>query len=250
MNTRELVGLFPAAGRAARLGGLAGSKEILTLGTPAEDGPPVRVCENLLAAFRVAGCARVLVLRRAEKTDLELALGDGSRFRVALAYRVIAPTASVAETLDRAFDEIRDCDVALGFPDVLARPSSGLADAVARRRESGADVVLALYPTDRPHKCDMVELDAAGRVRRIEIKPATTDLLLTWLFATWGPRFSAFLHRGVRSAAPSGGRELALSDLLLDAIGAGMIVEAVSFPAGSHLDVGTPDDLARARAEF
>jgi len=245
---RELIGLFPAAGRATRLGARAGSKEILPIGTrrtPAGERPRL-VCENLLEAFRAAGCARVLVLRRAEKRDLEDTLGDGAGYGLRLEHIVVPPTRSVPETLNWAYERIDAADVALGFPDVLARPTNGLARAVARRRTTGSDVVLALFPTDRPQKCDMVDVDAQGSVRGIEIKPASTALALTWLFATWGAQFTQLLHARVAGALPAG-RELAVSDVLLEAIDRGLRVEAVAFPLGSHLDIGTPDDLERAR---
>jgi glucose-1-phosphate thymidylyltransferase len=245
---RELIGLFPAAGRATRLGAAPGSKEILPVGTTRtpEGERPRLVCENLLEAFIAAGCARVLVLRRAEKRDLEDVLGDGGRFGLRLEHVVVPPTRSVPETLDRAYERIRSADVALGFPDVLARPTHGLARAVVRRRTGGADVVLALFPTDRPHKCDMVDVDSEGNVRGIEIKPASTALALTWLFATWGTRFTELLH-GRAATSPPAGRELAVSDLLLEAMERGLRVEAIVLPRGSHLDIGTPDDLERAR---
>jgi glucose-1-phosphate thymidylyltransferase len=248
---RELVGLVPAAGRAARLGAAESSKEILTIGrtaTPHGTQRPLYACENLLAALRAAGCARAIVLRRAEKRDLEEALGDGSRFGLPLEYAVVPPTRSVPETLDHAFARTRGSEVAVGFPDVLAEPVEGLAAAVAHRRQEGADVVLALFPTDRPEKCDMVELDARARVRRIETKPRRTALELTWLFATWGPRFTALLHEVVAGGRVPTGRELGISDVLREGIERGLRVEAVSFPGGSHLDIGTADDLARARA--
>ncbi len=249
-SPRELVGLVPAAGRAARLGAAEGSKEILSIGRTSTSPGGERTllaCENLLAALRAAGCARAIVLRRAEKLDIEQALGDRSRFGLPLEHAVVPPTRSVPETLDHAFARVRDADVALGFPDVLAEPVEGLAGAVAHRRQGGADVVLALFPTDRPQKCDMVELDAAARVRRIEVKPQRTTLTLTWLFATWGPRFTALLHDTVAGGRAPAQRELAISDVLLEGIEHGLRVEAVSFPSGSHLDIGTADDLARAR---
>ncbi len=252
-STRPLIGLFPAAGRALRLGESGRSKEITVIGSSLDAGGSPRallVCENLLNALRLAGAQRTIVLRREEKADIEETLGDGSRFGLALEHRIVPPTINVPETLDCAEPIVRDADVAIGFPDVLADPARGLADAVSRRRASGADLVLALYPTDRPQKCDMVALDAAGRVRVIEIKPERTELTLTWLFATWGPRFTGFLHGAVKDARQPSGRELALSDVLISAMAAGFTVDAVAFPEGSHLDIGTPDDLTRARGRF
>jgi glucose-1-phosphate thymidylyltransferase len=251
VNARDLIALIPAAGRATRLGPGGTSKEILPIGwrKSGEDRTPILACESLVTALRLAGCARGIVLRRAEKQDIEEALGDGSRFGLPLEYLVVPATRSVPETLSFAVPHFGSADIALGFPDVLAEPADGLARAVAHRKSSGADAVLALFPTDRPHKCDMVEFGANGRVRHIEVKPARTLLSLTWLFATWGPRFSALLQAMV-AAERRFERELTMSDVLLASIAMGHRVEAVSFPDGSHLDIGTPDDLSRARTRL
>jgi glucose-1-phosphate thymidylyltransferase len=238
------------AGRATRLGALAGSKEVLPVADPA-GGAPRPVCEVLFEALAGAGVRRAYVVLRQGKWDVPAVLGERSAAGVALAYLVVEPTGSVPETLDRAFPFVRGARVALGFPDVLALPTAALAEVAARQGASGADVVLGLFPTDRPAKADMVATDAAGRVVHIEVKPAATSLRHTWLYAVWAPAFTALLHDFVRRelAAPSGReRELQVSDALLLAIAAGLRVEAVVFPGGSHLDVGTPDDLERARA--
>lgn len=248
MSARPLIGLIPAAGRGTRLGAGAPSKEIVPVGwREGEERTPILACENLLTALRLAGCERGIVLRRAEKGDIEETLGDGARFGLPLEYLVVPATRSVPETLSFALPHFGSADIAVGFPDVLAEPADGLARAVARRRSSGADAVLALFPTDRPHKCDMVEVGPDGCVRRIEVKPAHTLLSLTWLFATWGPRLSALLQAMVANERRFE-RELTISDILLASIAMGHRVEAVSFPEGSHLDVGTPDDLERARS--
>jgi len=242
----------PAAGHAARLAPLAASKEILPLGeveVPGGGRRPWRVCEHLLGALRLAGCARAYVLMRPAKRDIAVALGDGSALGLPLAYVPVERSASVPETVDHAYDLVREAEVALGFPDVLAEPAEGLREVVERRRATGADVALGLFPTDRPEKADMVELDPRGRVRRIEIKPPSTALRFTWLYAVWGPRFTALLHDAVaRHAAPE--RELQLSGVIERGLSDGFRVEAVPFPSGSHLDIGTPGDLARARARF
>ena len=47
---------------------------------------------------------------------------------------------------------------------------------------------------------------------------------------------------------PAAGRELYPGDLLQVAVDEGLRVEAVHFPAGRHLDIGTPEDLERARS--
>jgi glucose-1-phosphate thymidylyltransferase len=245
-NDLKLVGLAPMAGRATRLGGIAGSKEILPVSPPG-GGAPRAVCEVLLDAFAAAGVTRAYLVVRQGKWDIPACLGERGAAGVPLAYVVVEPTASVPATLDRAWPFVRGRRVALGFPDVLALPVAALAEVAARQAAGGADVVLGLFPTDRPSKADMVRADGAGRVVAIEVKPAHTDLRLTWLYAVWSPRFGAFLHDFVGSAgAAAGPRELQVSDVLMAALAAGLRVESVAFPEGSHLDVGTPDDLARA----
>ena len=236
------------AGRATRLGALATSKEVLPVADPAGGGTRP-VCTVLLEALRGAGVDTAYAILRRGKWDIPDQLGEEAA-GVRLAYLVVEPTGSVPETLDRAYPFVRGRRVALGFPDVLALPTAALAVAAERQARGGADVVLALFPTDRPEKADMVRADPAGAVLAIDVKPVQTDLRLTWLYAVWGPAFGELLHERVAhhlAAAVTGGRELQVSDLLLAAIGEGLRVESVAFPEGSHLDVGTPDDLARAQ---
>jgi glucose-1-phosphate thymidylyltransferase len=238
------------AGRGTRLGPLRGpaSKEILPL--PGAGGGESRpVCAHLFAALRLAGARRAYAVLRRGKWDIPATLGDGAGLGVALSYVVIADSASVPETLDAAFPFVRAARVALGFPDVVALPAQALR-AVAERQAAGdAEVALGLFPTDRPDKADMVEVDATGRLLGIEVKPRATARRLTWLYAVWGPAFTAFLHDFLAHPRrlPSG-RELAVSDVLLAAREAGLGIATLSFPSGLHLDIGTPEDLARAAA--
>ena len=237
------------AGSATRLGALATSKEILPVADPA-GGAPRPVCEVLLEAFRGAGVETAYAVVRRGKWDIPERLGERAA-GVGLAYVVVEPTGSVPETLDRAWPFVRGRRVALGFPDVLALPTAALAAVAARHAEGGADVVLGLFPTDRPHKADMVRTDGGGGVVGIEVKPERTELGFTWLYAVWGPAFTELLHERVARhlAAPPApaARELQVSDVLLAAVAEGLRVASVAFPGGSHLDVGTPDDLARAQ---
>jgi glucose-1-phosphate thymidylyltransferase len=254
-----LVGIVPAAGRGTRLAGRSGSKEILPVGFEVVGGArrPRPVCTYLLEAMALAGVARALVVLRPGKEDIPKALGDGGGRLPPLSYLTIEPTASVPETVDRALAAVADAEIAFGFPDILFEPRDALARLVERRRSTGGDLALGLFPTDRPEKADLVELDPAGRIRRILVKPGAGagDLRLTWILAAWTPVFGRFLHDFLaqrsdsaarREGEPAGARELYLSDVIQAAIDRGLRVEALPFPAGSYLDVGTPDDLARA----
>lgn len=247
------MGLVPAAGRARRLAASLGgaSKEVLPVG---RDGRPAAAF--LLERLARAGVERAYVVLRAGKWDVPERLGDGAGLGVHLSYLVIEETASVAETLDRAYPFVRGRRVALGFPDILFRPADAFARVRERQEATGADAVLGLVPTDRPDKADLVTVDAGGAVRGLAIKPGPgarrPEPPWTWIAAVWGPALTELLHREVaaarRGSTRARGRELYPGDVLQRAIDEGLRVEAVTFPEGRHLDVGTPEDLERARA--
>jgi glucose-1-phosphate thymidylyltransferase len=244
---REIWGLFPAAGRATRLGRRRGpSKEIVPVGG---DASPRLACQDLLDNYRLAGARNVLVLLRQGKWDVPRRLGDGAEFGVELAYRVLEPTRGVPFTLAAAEPFLGDRQVALGFPDILVQPRDLLARLVRRHENEGTDVALALAPCDRPQASDLVDVDARGRVRRIEIKPEKTKLKWTWAFALWTPRFTRYLGRwcaefDARRARL--GREPYVSDVFLAAIRDGFEIATLAVPEARLLDIGTPETLARA----
>jgi hypothetical protein len=246
----EVVGLIPAAGRAARLGPLPCSKELLPLGLRATpEGPRVRVaCHQLLERLRAGGVARAYLVIDAGKTDIPRFLLGGDPAGPALAYLAVAGSASVPETLDRAFPFVARARVALGFPDILFTPEDAYARLLARQAATGADLALGLFPAARCQTTDMVDCGPDGRVRRIEIRPAATDLRRNWLIAVWGPAFTAFLHRTVQQGSRQD-CELQLGEVMAAALAAGLHVEGVDFPEGAFRDLGTPADLAAALRE-
>lgn len=260
---REIWGIFPAAGRASRLGRRKGpSKEILAVsgGVDASAGagsassdlvPPARLaCQDLLENFRLAGVHRALVLLRQGKWDIPKRLGTGAEFGVELAYRVLPETRGVPFTLAQAAPFLGDRLAALGFPDLLVQPRDLLARLVRHREQNDSDIALALVPCDRPASSDLVDVTARGKVRRIEIKPATTTLKWTWAFAVWTPRFTRFLVRwtesfNARSARLA--REPHAADVFLGAMAEGFEIDALPVAAGKVLDIGTPETLEMAR---
>ena len=245
MPNAELVGLIPAAGRARRLGKLPFSKELLPVGLR-ESGSVVRLaCDALLEALGAAGAARAYVVVRDEKLDVVRHLGAGEDFGVPLAAICVRDSRSLPESLDRAWPFVRESRVALGFPDVEMGPPDALARVGARQLETGADLVLGLFPAARPETTDMVEVDSSGRVRRIEVRPRTTTLRSCWLVAVWGPRFTEHLHATVASASATDG-ELQIGAVVAGALDAGLDVRGLELPGAWYRDVGTPADLAAA----
>jgi hypothetical protein len=119
-----------------------------------------------------------------------------------------------------------------------------LLEALERR---SADCVLGLFPTERPDKFDMVELEGESRVVAVHPKPGAGPWHLTWLVAGWCGRFAEFLTEWM-TKPPSG--DLHLGFAIQDALKAGLDVRGVSIPGVSFRDVGTPEDLRAAMREW
>lgn len=243
MSNPAVIAVVPAAGHARRLGGaVEGSKEIAEVA-----GRPV--ASHVLARLATAGIDRAIVPLRRGKWDVPETLRGTHTAGVELAYVVVDETRSSVHSVVAALPFIGEHQVALAFPDVLFEPADAFA-ALRRQLTSGdAAIVIGLFPTDTPERVDMVRLDDAGRPVEIAIKQPDRGLRYSWSIAVWRPHFSRFLVDYVTAfdkAPAAGGHELHVGEVVQAAITNDLGVEAVAFPEGGHLDIGTPADLARA----
>lgn len=251
---REIIGLMPAGGQATRIAPIPCSKEIYPIGFRT-DGKDKEyrskvVCHYLLEKMKLAGASKAYIILRQGKWDIPAYLGDGEMLGMNLAYLMMNLPFGAPYTLDQAYPFVKNAFVAFGFPDILFEPKDAFVQLFARQADTGADLVLGLFPADNPQKVDMVEFDDRNRIRRIVIKPRQTKLHYTWLIAVWSPVFTQFIHQYLAAAQtkpPVGLKpeELFVGDVIQAAIQVGLQVETVSFPTGDYLDIGTPEDLVK-----
>ena len=250
MTDSEYVALLPAAGIGSRLPDRSMSKELLRFGNRQEDGSPV--ISHVLSCMRLANIVDVTVVLRDGKQDIREYLASSDWNHVNFTFKITPGTSGVPETVALGLGDVQERSVVFGFPDILFEPRDAFAKLIHRLENSAADVVLGLFPTDRPHKMDMVETDNSDRVIDIQIKPNSTTLDRTWILAVWRPSFSAYLYKLVRGSATR------LADLAANCDGShlghvfqlamadGFRIDSESFGDGRVLDIGTPDDLRRA----
>jgi len=262
----EIVAVIPAAGMATRLAPLPCSKELIPIGFGAESEEnrfrsKVKVVSHyLLKMLRLAGIKKAYIVLNSEKLDIPAYFGSGQMVDMKLAYLLVDLPIAVPYTLDQAYPFVKNKLVALGFPDIILHPENSFVQLLTKKMQTNADVVLGLYPTDQPLKMDVVDYDENGCIRQIRPKPSKfkdDKVNYTWLTAVWTPIFTQYLHEFVSKhkkryfydgfeAATKNKRELFVGDVFQAAIADRLNIETVLFSEGNCLDIGTPDDLAKA----
>lgn len=242
----DFIGVVPAAGRAVRLSPLRYPKELLPilyeLDGEERRAQPMTAIEYTLRAMRQADVQRVMLVVSPAKADYFRLLGSGGDYGLNLGYLIQENASGLARAVDSAYPWVGERYVCLALPDTIYQPLQGPAllcrEIVSRR----ADVMLGVFPTDRPEQLGPVTMDSQGRVLQVQEKPARTDVRNTWGMAVWSPTFGHFLHEHL-SAVPEA-QDVHLGELFDKAIHAGLKVEAHFFAEGSYRDAGTPEGLA------
>jgi len=250
-DTNNVIAIIPAAGKAKRLPAIEYSKEIIPIGykNPSQKNVEMDkpICFHLMEKFTCAGISKGLMIIREEKWDIPSTLGNGKCVNMEIAYQMLDLPHGTAYTINQAYPFIIDNIVAIGFPDILFSPDDAYSQILNLLSSTEADVVLGLFPADRPEKVDMVEINQINDVTAIVIKPKLSDLKLTWGIAVWKPSFSKFLHEYINAhQQKKSDPELFIGDVIRQAITQGLSVKAKQVSNDAFLDVGTPDDLAKA----
>jgi glucose-1-phosphate thymidylyltransferase len=258
MTKRQIIGLLPAGGQATRISPLPLSKELYPVGFQDFGDQcnwrPKVVSQYLLEKMQLAGIDKAYFILRSGKWDIPAYYGDGTMLSMSLGYLIMGLPYGVPFTLDQAYPFVQNAVVALGFPDILFQPENAYVQILSRLEVSNADVVLGLFPTNKPYKAGMVNFDDEGKVRRIIEKPPQSDLHYMWGIAVWTPAFTHFLHEYLTTLKVNSNLsqqpEIPIGDIIQAAINKGFHVEAEAFPNGTYLDIGTPEDLVRAVQQF
>lgn len=240
------VGLIPAAGKGVRLG-LPYPKELYPI---IRDNRYTPVAQFVLDSLVASGVEDIVIVINETKAQLLGYFGDGHRFGCHIAYSVQEPSRDhvqstspgLAQALDAAYHLVRGRPVFFGMADTIIEPIDVFSRAWAAAAPDD-DVVLAVFPTERPEKFGMVDYDSSGRVHRIVDKPASTTLTHMWGCIMWRERFTEHLHlclheRGIADFAR----------ILNEAITDGLRVRAIEAPAGSFRDLGTYEEISELDA--
>lgn len=224
-------GIVPAAGVGSRIQPLAFSKELLPVGSRAEEGNerPRAVSEYLVERMIKGGATRICFVVSPGKSDIIEYFG-GEIDTTTLCYTVQRTPAGLCDAIFRALPFIeRHEEVLVGLPDTIWFPENGFA-ALPNDQLS-----FLVFPVERPEFFDAVVADEHGRVLRIEVKNSYPSSSWVWgAFKMPG----SILHDLYELWCKRHGSDEYIGTLINAYLAAGG--EALSVPAGEvYVDVGT-----------
>jgi glucose-1-phosphate thymidylyltransferase len=244
----EIVGLIPAAGKGVRLG-LPYPKELYPV---IRDNRYKPVAQFVLDNLTNAGLRHIVFVVNETKHQLIGYFGNGQRFNCNISYVVQengvtldkSTSPGLAHALDSAYHLTRGKTVCFGMADTIMQPTNVFARALTTAH-SEDDVILALFPTERPEKFGMVRLDERERVVEIVDKPRQTDLTNMWGCIVWRPRFTEYLHDCVC------GQGIAdFAQIMNSAISQGMRFRGAQMAGGTYIDLGTYEEIMEFDQHF
>ncbi|GIK40312.1 MAG: nucleotidyltransferase [Chloroflexota bacterium] len=247
MNNEEVIGLVPAAGKGVRLG-LPYPKELYPV---IRDNHYKPISQFVLNNLTTAGVQHVVFVINETKHQLVGYFGDGHRFGCHISYVVQEAVDSqnqstspgLAHALDSAYHLTQGKTVFFGMADTIMQPGDAFANAY-KESSPEDDVILVLFPTERPEKFGMVRLDNDNRVLEIVDKPRQTDLTKMWGCIIWRSRFTEHLHESVRQGISD------FAQIMNNAIAAGFRFRGSCVVDGVYIDLGTYEEIMELDRRF
>jgi UDP-N-acetylglucosamine diphosphorylase / glucose-1-phosphate thymidylyltransferase / UDP-N-acetylgalactosamine diphosphorylase / glucosamine-1-phosphate N-acetyltransferase / galactosamine-1-phosphate N-acetyltransferase len=234
-------GVLLAAGKGTRLGALTASfpKPMLEVA-----GRPILF--HILSGLARAGLVEAVVVTGHCAELLEAALGDGS----ALGLRARTVRQGRPEGTARAIllgkSLLGERPFFFGWGDILVEPSN--YGRVLAAFDGTVDAVIAVNDVPDPFAGGAVYVDERGLVTKIVEKPARGSSTTRWNNSGLGV-LSPSLWPRLEALPPSPRGEYELPQALGQLVAEGGRVRAVPVE-GAWFDIGTPEDLADARARF
>ena len=237
MTTRAIL---LAAGRGTRLGALTAHmpKPLLEVGRK-----PIIV--HIIDGLIAAGVRKFAIVAGYLAEELQAGLGNGSQSGVEIQYFRQQELNGTARALALARKFAGSEPFFFGWGDILVRPTNYRQ---AIRTARFADAAIAVNEVDDPWAGGAVYVDSGFRVTRMVEKPARGTSTTPWNnagFGVLGPEIWPLID----ALEPSPRGEFELPQAVAGLVALGLDVRAVPVE-GPWFDIGTPENLAAARAAF
>lgn len=229
-----------AAGRGTRLG-------VLTERIPKAliEVAGVPLLGHVLGGLKRAGIEDVTVVTGYLGEMIEAEMGTGAQSGMQITYVRQAKLEGTAAALGLAREHVEGEPFFLGWGDVLVRRENYRRVIAAARFADGA---IAVNDTDDPWAGAAVYVDEAMRVTRIIEKPPKGTSTTRWNNAGLCVLAPAIWEQ-IDRLRPSARGEYELPEAVAALVADGAALRTVPIE-GPWFDIGTPDDLTRARREW
>lgn len=234
-----MKGLIPAAGHGKRLEPitLAIPKELLMLGDKA-------VIEYVINAMKATGITEITIVVGWRKHAILDYLGSGERLGVKLTYVVQDNRDGLAKAV-LAGEHLKDDGpflVVLG--DNFFYPQTFLKEIVSFHKEKGPDATIGVADVDDPTRHGIIKPGENDKIIDIVEKPskqeAPSDLGCIGVYV-----FNPDIFDAIKKTKPGVNQEYQLTDAIKILIESGKKV-CYKKIKGTHIDVGTLEDLRKA----
>ncbi|MFF5258025.1 glucose-1-phosphate thymidylyltransferase [Actinomadura viridis] len=193
-----------------------------------------------LDAIRAAGITEAGIVVGDTAAEIRAAVGDGSRFGLAVTYLPQEAPLGLAHAVRVARGYLGGDDFLMYLGDNYFGDGIGAVADRFRRERPDAELLLAKVPDPRAY--GVAELDPDGAVRRLAEKPRRprSDLAVTGVYA-----FTPDVHEQVDRLRPSRRGELEITDAIQGLIDSGRRVTATQ-TGGDWKDIGSAAGLLEA----
>jgi glucose-1-phosphate thymidylyltransferase len=193
-----------------------------------------------LDAMRMAGITDVGIVVGDTHQEIKDAVGDGSAFGLRVQYIAQEAPLGLAHAVKISQPYLQESPFVMYLGDNLVR--DGIGDFVQEFRQHQCDAQILLAHVGNPSAFGVAELDAKGRVLRLEEKPQApkSDLALVGVYM-----FDASVYEAVNAIRPSARGELEITDAIQYLVDHGRRVRA-SIVQGWWKDTGKLEDLLEA----
>ncbi|GII02335.1 glucose-1-phosphate thymidylyltransferase [Planobispora takensis] len=190
-----------------------------------------------LEAIAAAGIREIGMVVGDTQAEIEAAVGDGAAFGLEVTYLRQRAPLGLAHAVLIARDYLGDDDFVMYLGDNFI--VGGIDDLVERFARDRPAAQIMLTRVGDPRQFGVAELDARGRVIRLEEKPRVpkSDLALVGVYL-----FTPEVHEAVAELKPSGRGELEITDAIQWLIEEGRRVES-SVISGYWKDTGDVTDM-------
>jgi glucose-1-phosphate thymidylyltransferase len=244
---KEWIGLIPAAGKGVRLS-LPYPKELYPI---IRDNHYKPVSQFVLDNLTSARVGHVVFVINETKHQLMGYFGDGHRFGCNISYVFQEPNENqggstspgLAHALDAAYHLTRDRRVFFGMADTIMQPGD-VFRVLNNSSDSSEDVILGLFPTQKPEKFGMVQYDKQGKVQKIVDKPRKTSLTHMWGCMIWSPAFTEFLHHSIPGSIYD------FAQIMNAAITVGFHFRGIPLVNSNDIDLGTYEEIMEMDRQF